>query len=79
MENRIKRNKITLSCTQKQLDEHKYYVSEINGYDMSGKMNYCFYCKNKDENCICKLNQEERVKKTICAKEYRKLLESKND
>ena len=58
---------------QRQLDEQKWYVSEANGESQSGKMDWCFYCDKQFKEC-CVETQEEREKKSLCAKAYNRMV-----
>ena len=59
---------------QHELDELKYYESQIARQDLSGKMNYCKEC----QCCYqffrqCQLGQESREKNFVCAKAFEKM------
>lgn len=62
---------------QKQLDEKKYFESQIAKQDLSGKMFYC-------EDCIfrhyadCQLIQESRVVNCVCARQENRRNGSEN-
>lgn len=56
---------------QRSLDKKKYYASQKEGYNLSGKMDYCKYCSKKAFNeSRCTMPQEERVAGSFCAKAY---------
>ena len=55
---------------QMRLDYQKYFESINKDCDMSGKMQYCAYCKyNKDGACIAE--QKTRMEETLCAKAFK--------
>jgi hypothetical protein len=58
---------------QKQLDEDKWFASQMYGEDKSGKMGYCHYCSEQTCTHKCYVPQRERVKYSLCAKAYNRL------
>lgn len=62
---------------QKRLDQKKWKISQICGKDMSGKMEYCFYCTFQGKEYICPQNQTDREKLCSCAVAYNKMTRSK--
>lgn len=58
-----------LKPIQKELDEKKYYESEIARQDLSGKMEYCKYCTVCYQSFRqCPLDQHTRETNCVCAK-----------
>ena len=58
-----------LKPIQKELDEKKYYESEISKQDLSGKMEYCKYCSICYQAYRqCPLDQHSREINCVCAK-----------
>lgn len=67
--------KYNLAFLQSHLDEIKYYRSEKEGCDLSGKLDYCDGCPSKmwnaERECFqCTSSQEDRVTFFMCAKNY---------
>lgn len=58
---------------QKQLDEQKWLESEKQGWDLSGALDYCNYCKHRETFGTCPISQETRVLKCACTKAYNKM------
>lgn len=63
---------------QMKLDFQKWLESEVNKYDMSGKMLYCAFCPYSDGISRCTVSQEKRLAECYCAKSYKKLKEYKS-
>lgn len=64
-----------LTFLQNHLDEIKYYNSEKEENDLSGKMDYCDRCSSKvwndERKCFqCMSSQEDRATLCLCAKNY---------
>lgn len=55
---------------QVKLDKIKYEASEEEHEDLSGKMFYCDFCAEANNNETCAATQEERESKCLCAKAY---------
>lgn len=65
--------KIDLEKKQEELDARKWYKSEIQREDLSGKLGYCIDCDYCDKyHLICKLPYKERVKINACAIAWKK-------
>lgn len=58
---------------QEKLDNSKWLRSEIMRFDLSGMMDYCFHCKNQDDNCCCQATQDERESESLCATAYNRM------
>lgn len=62
-----------LTDLQKELDERKYFESIKSNKDLSGGMEYCLKCINRNKPYFeCKLSHEQRVKESACAKTFNK-------
>lgn len=60
---------------QNSLDKKKLFASQKAGYDLTGKMDYCEHCAQKDFStklCICR--QWEREVMCYCAKAYNRMI-----
>ena len=66
---------ITNKERQKILDAEKWEASARENCDLSGAMDYCKFCKAKNDT-FCGASQNERVEFSLCAKAYNKI--SKN-
>lgn len=57
---------------QVRLDKRKWKASYENLTDMSGKMDYCDYCRHQayDSDYHCEVSQAEKEEKSLCAKAY---------
>ena len=63
---------------QKQLDDKKWFESEKDERNLTGRMSYCVDCKYRNQQSVteddgCILNQEERKEAKSCAKAYLEL------
>ena len=55
---------------QTELDIEKYLRSEFEQRDLSGKMPYCDFCAEVNNDNTCAATQEEREKNCLCAKAW---------
>lgn len=58
---------------QHSLDKKKYFLSQKNKTDMSGKMPYCTYCKYCKNNS-CLLEQVDREMNCVCATAFNRMV-----
>ena len=65
---------MTKAEKQKRLDQKKWKISQICGKDMSGKMEYCFYCTFQGKEYICTQKQNDRETLCSCAIAYEKMV-----
>lgn len=63
-----------LNELQKQLDEKKYFESQVARQDLSGKMFYCETCIFKSKEQTCELTNESRVANCVCARQEQRRL-----
>lgn len=64
------------SKRQEWCNKQKWYVSEANGKDQSGKMYWCGLCDYK-QGVVCKATQDERDCKCLCATAFNRYKRSK--
>lgn len=65
-------NMVKNTQQQDYLDKIKWATSRKNNCDMSGRMNYCKYCKFRAEDG-CKIDHDKRVEGSFCAKAFNKM------
>lgn len=65
---------ITKAEKQKRLDQKKWKMSHVCGKDMSGQMEYCYYCSFQSKTHICTQKQDDREKLCFCAIAYEKMV-----
>ena len=60
-----------LTELQRELDEKKYFESMKCNKDLSGGMEYCRKCNNRNKPYFeCKLSHEQRAEQSACAKAW---------
>lgn len=64
---------------QKNLDKRKWLNSEKENRDLSGKMNYCMYCRHSGECANCLLSQDNREDWTVCATAYNRMIRRRHE
>ena len=59
---------------QERLDQKKWKISQVCGKDMSGKMEYCYYCSFQGENYVCNQKQNDRENLCSCVVAYNEMV-----
>lgn len=62
---------------QVKLDQKKWRISQVCEKDMSGKMDYCYYCSFQSKIKTCTNLQADRESLYSCAVAYNKMTRSK--
>ena len=62
---------------QVKLDKKKWQISQICGKDMSGRMEYCYYCTFQSQTKTCSQLQADKEELSSCAVAYNKMSRSK--
>lgn len=62
--------RISNKAKQQELDRMKWNLSQIEQKDLSGKMDYCNYCPQQFDGCVCNIGQHVREQECLCAKAF---------